>query len=118
MIVILLAYMLAAGAPTGAASERPELQCNTGPATKQFGSTSWLVYACDDDRSVVVVAAPPSPASPFVFVVTPNGTGGIELHGEGTGERSATQQAYDSLSSMSSTELSVLWQQAKQAGGN
>ena len=118
MIEALLTAMLAATSPAAAAaSEEPALQCNIGPATTQLGGNAWLLYGCADGRSVVVVAAPPNPASPFVFIVAPDGGGGIELHGEGTGAKSATQPPYERLNSMSSADLATLFQQAQQAAG-
>ena len=116
MIATVLITLLAAGTPAVAAPEQPALQCNIGPATKQLGGNDWLVYGCEDGRSVVVTAAAPNPATPFVFIVTPDGDGGIELHGEGTGAKSATQPAYESLSTMSAAELATLFQQTRQAG--
>ena len=117
MIATLLITLLAAGAPAEQPSEQPALQCNIGPAVKQFGGNVWLVYGCADGHSVVVTAGSPNPATPFVFIITPDGSGGIELHGEGTGAKSATKPAYDSLSAMSSSDLAALFQEARRANG-
>ncbi len=117
MIAPLLIALLAAGTAAEPATEQPALQCNIGPAVKQFGGNDWLVYGCADGHSVVVTAGAPNPASPFAFILTPDGSGGIELHGEGTGAKSATKPAYDSLSKMSSSELATLFQEASQANG-
>ncbi len=117
MIAIVLSALLAASTPAESAAEQPALQCNIGPATKQFGGNDWIVYGCEDGHSVVVTAGPPNPAAPFVFIVTPDGQGGIELHGEGTGAKSATKPAYDCLAAMTSSDLAALFQQARQAGG-
>ncbi|MEJ1967191.1 MAG: hypothetical protein WDN03_00930 [Rhizomicrobium sp.] len=56
-------------------------QCKTGPVTKLYGGPTWLVYSCDDDRSVVIVSAPGSPAAPFYFSYFPE-AGGYHLSGE------------------------------------
>ncbi|MGY1521239.1 hypothetical protein [Luteimonas sp. A482] len=117
MIATLLITLLVAGAPAEQPSEQPALQCNIGPAVKQFGGNDWLVYGCADGHSVVVTAGLPNPATPFVFIITPDGNGGIELHGEGTGAKSATKPAYDNLSTMSSSDLAELFQEARQANG-
>jgi len=117
MIATLLIALLATGTPAESATEEPALQCNIGPATKQYGGNDWLVYGCADGRSIVVTAGAPNPATPFVFIVTPDGSGGIELHGEGTGSKSATKPAYDSLSTMSSSDLAALFEEASQANG-
>ncbi|SYZ55466.1 hypothetical protein CPBF426_30290 [Xanthomonas arboricola pv. juglandis] len=82
---------------------------------KQFGGNDWLVYGCTDGRSVVITADTPNPATPFFFILAPDGNGGIRLYGEGTGTESATKPAYDSLSKMSSSDLAVLFQGASRA---
>jgi hypothetical protein len=117
MIATLLITLLAAASPVEKAPEQPTLQCNIGPAVKQFGGNEWLVYACADGHSVVVTAGSPNPAAPFFFIITPDGNGGIELHGEGTGAKSATESAYESLGTMSSSGLAALFQEAMRANG-
>ena len=116
MIATLFITLLAASEPTSQPAEQPALQCDIGPATRQFGGNDWLVYGCADGQSVVVTAGA-HPAAPFVFILTPDGQGGIELHGEGTGARSATKPAYDALSTMSSSDLGALFQAAQDASG-
>lgn len=104
MIATLFIALLAASSSTVPVTEQPALQCNIGPALKQFGCNEWLIYGCADGHSVVVAARAPNPAAPFVFILTPDGNGGIELHGEGAGTESATKPAYDSLNKMSSSD--------------
>jgi hypothetical protein len=115
MIAILLITLLAAGTLPAPPAEEPTLECNIGPAITQFGGNDWLVYGCADGQSVVVTAGAPNPAAPFFFIITPDGSGGIELHGEGTGSKTATKPAYDGLSIMSSTDLAALFQQARES---
>lgn len=117
MIATLIIALLATGTSTVPATEQPTLECNIGPVVKQFGGNDWLVYGCADGHSVVVTAGAPNPATPFVFILTPDGGGGIELHGEGTGAKSATDPAYDSLSKMSDADLAALFNEASQANG-
>jgi hypothetical protein len=114
MIAIFL-MMLLAGTPTDQPAEQPALQCDIGPVTRQFGGSDWLVYGCADGHSVVVAAGTPNPATPFFFIITPDGSGGIELHGEGTGAQSATKPAYDALSIMSSSDLAALFKDCQRA---
>ena len=57
------------------------LQCDIGPITKEFGSVPWLLYSCDDGKSLVVISAPGSPAAPFYFMFSPEGRG-YHLSGE------------------------------------
>ena len=95
-----------------AIAEQPQLDCSTGPLTKTYGGTSWLVYACSDNSSLVMLASPGSPASPFYFMLTPqNGT--RRLIGEGTGKKSATDSAYTDLANLSEEEISQLIASAK-----
>lgn len=117
MIATLLIALLATGMSTEPVNEQPVLECNIGPAVKQFGGNDWLVYGCADGHSLVVTAGAPNPATPFVFTLTPDGGGGVELHGEGTGTKSATQPAYDSLSKMSASDLAALFEEASRANG-
>lgn len=57
--------------PTVAAVATPSsaenLSCTIGPLNKTYGKTQWLVYGCNDGRSLVVTTAPENPAAPFVF---------------------------------------------------
>ncbi len=117
MTVTLLIALFATGTSSMPATEQPALECSIGPAVKQFGGNDWLLYGCADGHSVVVTAGAPNPAAPFVFILTPDGSGGIKLHGEGTGAKSATEPAYDSLSKMSASDLAALFQEADRAKG-
>lgn len=94
-----------------AASPSP-LQCNVGPISKNYGGSAWLVYSCNDARSLVFVSAPGSPASPFVFfaLVSPKD---LTLHGEGTGNKQVTDAAYKELSALTATDLAALTAQAR-----
>src|SRR5690349_16042370 len=64
------------------------LKCDIGPVTRTYGATQWQVYSCADQRSVVILSAPGSPAAPFYFMFSP-GTDGYRLYGEGTGSKDA-----------------------------
>jgi len=75
--------------------------------TRTYGKTNWLVYGCDDDRSVIVVAAPGNPASPFYFRLSP-GKDGYHLTGEGTGSKDATDSAYRDLNMLSEKDIATL----------
>ncbi len=108
---IALLALLAAASLAEPQAGQAELQCQTGPATKHLGGNDWAVYACADGRSVVVAAGAPNPASPFFFIIQPDGDG-IILYGEGTGDKAATEPAYNALLAMSATDLAELHQQA------
>ena len=90
----------------------PALQCEIGPVTKIYGGAKWLAYSCNDDRSVVVVSAPDNPAAPFYFLFSP-GSDGYRLHGEGTGNKSATDAAYKELSILSERDIANLIAETK-----
>jgi hypothetical protein len=83
------------------------LQCDIGPIAKVFGSVPWLLYSCDDGKSLVVVSAPGSRAAPFYFMFYPEGTG-YHLQGEGTGDKALTDAALAELKALSNTEIVAL----------
>lgn len=89
------------------------LTCNIGPLTKTYGKTQWLVYSCDDGRTLVVVSAPGNPATPFVFALVPN-KNGYRVVGEGTGRKKATAAALEDLKKLSAREIKLLIEQTKQ----
>ena len=47
------------------AEDKDTFNCTIGPITKTYGQTQWLAYSCNDDKTVVIVSAPGSPAMPF-----------------------------------------------------
>jgi hypothetical protein len=106
-------------APSAAATRVPtdpnNLSCTLGPLPKTFGKSHWLVYACGDGRSIVVVSAPGSPASPFQFFFF-WGADGFEIHGEGTGKKEATSAAFEELKLLSEAQIAVLFADAKAIG--
>ena len=89
------------------ANASPPLKCDVGPVTKVFGSVSWLVYSCDDATSVVLVSPPGSPAMPFYFVFTFEGSA-YKLRGEGTGSKAVTDAALKDLQVLSTTDIVAL----------
>jgi hypothetical protein len=83
------------------------LQCDIGPINKVFGSVPWLLYSCDDGKSLVVVSAPGSPAAPFYFMFSPEGRG-YHLRGEGTGSKALTDAALKDLRDLSDKDIAGL----------
>ena len=108
---ILLLVLLLFGNPT---IQAQDLKCEIGPLQKQFGGTNWLVYACDDRKSVVFVTAPDNPAAPFYFIYYPK-DGGYTLSGEGTGNKEATKATFDELKNMPFKEIQNLIIEAENA---
>jgi hypothetical protein len=90
-------------AQTGASSAGGPMDCKAGPVEKTYGGSQWLVYGCSDGKSVVFVAAPNTPASPFYFSLTPD-----RLFGEGTGSTKATDAAYAEIHALTSDDLAEL----------
>lgn len=91
----------------GSAVAAESLKCEAGPLTKVFGNAPWLVYGCDDGRSVVVVSAPGNPAMPFYFMFSPDKSG-YRLVGEGTGSKDASAAALTELKRLTQSEVMAL----------
>lgn len=89
------------------AAEKPTLKCHVGPVKKTYGNTPWLVYSCNDGKTVVVVADAGSPAAPFYFIFHPK-DGSYRLHGEGTGKKVATAAALDDLKKLAEPDIKKL----------
>ncbi|TZF88338.1 hypothetical protein [Cognatilysobacter lacus] len=116
MFSLLSASALAVVAPASGAEERPTpLNCEAGPAKKTYGGNAWLVYACDDGRSAVVVSDQGNPAIPFYFIFYVKPDGAMRLYGEGTGAKSATQPAFDDLSKLDQAAVAALVAEARAA---
>lgn len=90
----------------------PPLKCDRGPIEKSYGKTPWLVYSCEDGRSLVLVTAPGSPAMPFYFMLYARDEA-YRLYGEGTGSKAFTDAAYRELSVLSAAEIKALIEQTK-----
>jgi hypothetical protein len=89
------------------AVDAPTLKCDVGPVTKQYGSTAWLVYSCDDKGSLAIVTAPGNPAMPFYFFYL-HSDKGYDLHGEGTGDKRLTDAAFNDLKSLTEDQIASL----------
>jgi len=106
--------MGAAAFPRLSRAQQPQLDCSLGPLAKTYGGSSWLVYACSDNKSLVVVTSQGNPGSPFYFMLTPQ-NGKRRLFGEGTGRKSATDPAFAELSRLTEDEIAGLIESAKKA---
>jgi hypothetical protein len=99
-----------------AASEEPkaqQLKCDIGPVKKTYGKTQWLVYSCDDSRTLVIATAPGNPAMPFYFMLSPH-ENEYQLSGEGPGQKDATDAAFNELHELSERDIAILIEQTKQ----
>jgi hypothetical protein len=90
-----------------AASPKPNLKCFKGPLKRTYGGGHWLVYACDDGKSLVVVSDKGNAAFPFYFMLSPF-SGSYHVDGEGTGNKSASDAAGDELSHLSAAQIEAL----------
>jgi len=108
--VVMLAPVVAIGEDP--VSKRPSLNCDIGPVNKTYGGTQWLVYSCDDNRTLVIVSAPGSPAMFYVFTFYAREKG-YQLSGEGNGSKEATAAAFDELKVLSERDIKALIGQTK-----
>ena len=92
------------GAPT-------KVACTAGPASIEFGALPWLAFACDDGRSVALVATAENAAGPFTFVVRPS-EHGVRVQGDGAGDRGATAAAFAELMALDDAALVRLFARA------
>jgi hypothetical protein len=96
------------------AEDEDSFECNIGPVTKTYGQAQWLVYSCNDDKTLVIVSAPGNPATPFYFTFLPTDAG-HRLFGEGTGKREATAAAFEQLKSLSEDDIANVIKETKEA---
>jgi hypothetical protein len=96
------------------AEDEDSFECNIGPVTKTYGQTQWLVYSCNDDKTLVVVSAPGNPATPFYFTFLPTDAG-HRLFAEGTGKKEATTAAFEQLKSLSEDDIANVIKETKEA---
>ena len=102
------------GTSTATGQGPSQLKCNIGPVTKTYGGSKWLVYSCDDNRSLIIVSAPGNPATPFYFTVRP-GANGFDIHGEGTGDKKFTAAASKELTALKESDIAGLISAARKS---
>jgi hypothetical protein len=96
------------------AEDEDTFRCNIGPITKTYGHGQWLVYSCNDDKTVLIVSAPGNPATPYYFTLLPTDAG-HRLFGEGTGNKEATTAALEQLKSLSEDDIANVIRETKEA---
>jgi hypothetical protein len=72
----------------------------------------WLLYSCDDGKSLVAVSAPGSKAAPFYFIFSHTDTG-YHLSGEGTGDKARTDAALSELKALRDAQIVALIAETK-----
>jgi hypothetical protein len=112
VLSVALALLLA---PQAVAQADKPLDCGTGPITKVFGGTTWLVRSCDG-VALHVLAEPGNPAFPFYFLMYPSETekGRFMIEGEGTGDKQASAAALAEIRRLSQTDIAALIAETKQ----
>ena len=88
------------------------MKWDIGPIERDFAETPWIVFSCEDGKSVVVVSAANSPAAPFVFIIHPDGEH-YRISGEGNGDKAASDRAGDSLRALGDTGIRDLAEETK-----
>ncbi|MBV9991225.1 MAG: hypothetical protein JOZ72_08010 [Alphaproteobacteria bacterium] len=106
--------LLTAAAPALALDPQAPESCATGPVTKTYGGTPWLVASCSDGKSLVFVAKDGSPAAPFEFDLTYTGDG-YDMTGRGKGDRKYTDAAYAELSKLTGDAVRALVDETRKA---
>jgi hypothetical protein len=96
------------------AEDEDTFRCNIGPVTKTYGQGQWLVYSCNDDKTLLIVSAPGNPATPYYFTLLPTDAG-HRLFGEGTGKKEATASAFEQLKSLSEEDIANVIKETKEA---
>jgi hypothetical protein len=107
MIIAALAVLMFQSSEASPAGQRPSLQCNVGPLKKTFGDHPWLVYSCSDGASLVVVSDVGNPASPFYFMLRPDGDS-YTMSGEGNGSKEASSAAFEDLKSLGAPDIAAM----------
>lgn len=104
---LVVAAALATFLPTAIARADEPMKCEAGPLKRTYGGTAWLVYGCTDNESLVFVSDVGNPAMPFYFMFTPIDAV-YQLHGEGTGDKTATAAAFGDLKAFTGEDIQSL----------
>ena len=89
------------------------LNCDIGPVSQTYGMTQWMVYSCNDQRTIVIVSAPGNPAMPYYFMIFP-GDDGYQLVGEGTGPKGVAAVVFEELKALSESDFAALIERTMQ----
>lgn len=101
-------------APAFASPDGPgDMKCAIGPITKEFGGAQWLVYSCEDRKSIVIKSAPSNKAVHFRFSFMAD-EDGFALEGKGQGDKHVTDAAYRELNAMTEEDVASLVRETQQ----
>lgn len=101
-----VAALFVAWLPSGAHAQQP-LSCQIGPVHRTFGGTPWIVYSCEDGKSLAVITETGSIAAPFFFILAWR-DGGYRISGEGNGDKNASNAAGRDLEALAPAEVVAL----------
>ncbi len=89
-------------------------KCDVGPVIKTYGQGKWLVFSCDDDTTLLVLAAPDNPIKPFMFVLEPDSDGGYGVFfDDSLGKNDASAAALAQLKALSPQDIASLIKETK-----
>ncbi|MBX7248446.1 MAG: hypothetical protein K1X35_05265 [Caulobacteraceae bacterium] len=106
---------LAAGASAPPAQAR-QLACDFGPVQREYGGQYWKVFACEDDRTIILVAGPGNRATPYVFTFAPGEGEAYVLTGKGAGDPTYVEKARSELATLRPAQVRDLHRAAKAKG--
>ncbi len=94
------------------------LKCDIGPTERIIAEDVWLLYACDDEASLVFVAPNGDPAPPSYFALLLDLNGRYRILRQGITDRAASQAAYRELKSWSANDIVAARREATAASAN
>ena len=118
MKMIAACLLLSVAAPALAAGhphKKETVACTTGPVTKTYGGSTWLVYGCADGRSVLVISNQGDQNTSEYVMLSPARTG-VQVVSEGWGDVGNGNAAFAQLKGMSATDLESLLAETSEAG--
>lgn len=102
----------AASAAPALAADAPKLECKIGPAKRRFGGTLWLVFACNDNRSLAFRPEQNNPNSTAKFVLRWTGAQ-YELEGDPGDKADVAERAYNEIADLTERQIDALIAAAK-----
>jgi hypothetical protein len=107
--------LLALGQPAAPARAQA-LACDYGPVQREYGGQYWKVYACEDDRTVILVAGTGNRATPYVFTFSPGEGEAYVLTGKGAGDPTYVEKARVELNQLRPGQVRDLYKAAHAKG--
>ncbi len=109
-------------APVAHAAQEDALQtpefsavCKLGPTVIELNKQLWQAFACDDGKSLAIVANSGNPAAPYVFVVAAM-TDNYAIRGDGDGDVPSAHAAGRELLTWDATKIQNVHNEAAKIG--